>query len=66
MAIKRVKIVNLNEQMYGFYGSVYGLVCHARNLTRFYRATLASADISCRVSICLSVRPSVCHKSVFY
>jgi len=30
-------------------------------------ATLANAGIRCRrVSVCLSVRPSVCHKSVFY
>ena len=35
--------------------------------TVFTRATLASAGISCRrASVCLSVRLSVCHKSVFY
>jgi len=33
----------------------------------FTHTTLASAGISCRrMSVCLSVRLSVCHKSVFY
>jgi len=31
----------------------------------FIRSTLASAGISCR-RVSLSVRPSVCHKSVSY
>ena len=38
-----------------------------RTILRFYRATLCKRGISChRVSVCLSVCPSVCHKSELY
>jgi len=40
---------------------------HRHGSMAFIRATLASAGISCRrVSVRLSVHPSVYHKSVFY